>query len=81
MEEKLIKLLSENSIEIIIKYHIPYLCVGSKKNCSVLDEISIGDKNITGYNLSNKENISQELINKLKIAMIEAIKNGNRNPK
>lgn len=75
MKDKLIKLLEDNSCEIIIRTHIPYMCRGTKEDYSVTDIISIGNHNITGYNGLCSENISQELMNEIKTSIINTIKN------
>jgi len=74
MKDKLIEILESGSIEIILKNRIPYLCNGTTEDYGVVDKISIGDHNLTGYNGIMKENISQELMNEIKNSIIQTIK-------
>lgn len=73
IKNELIEILEKESIEIIIKYRIPYLCNGTSDNYGVIRSLSIGDNNITGYNGICKENISQELMNNIKKSIIKTI--------
>lgn len=75
MKKKLIKLLENDSVEIIIKTRIPYMCRGTNEDYGMIDKISIGDHNVTGYNGLVTENISQELMNKIKSVLIEVLTN------
>lgn len=75
MKRKIVELLKNNAVEIIIRTHIPYKCIGLTEDYSVTDKISIGDGCITGYNGITKENISQELMTEIKRAIIFTIEN------
>jgi len=74
LKEKIVELLSDDSVEIIIRTHIPYRSTGLTEDYSVTDKISIGDRNITGYYGIHKENISQELMNSIKSTLINLIR-------
>ena len=72
MKDKLIELLEgNNSIEIVFKGRIPYLCIGTNEDYGVFNKFGIGDHNITGYNNSD---VSQDTMNKIKSSIIEILK-------
>ena len=75
MEDELINLLENNSIEIIFKSRIPYLCSGTTDDYGLIKKISIGDHSITGYNGICRENISQGTMNKIKTSIVKILKN------
>jgi hypothetical protein len=75
MEDELINLLENSSIEITFKSRIPYLCFGTTDDYGMIEKISIGDHSITGYNGICRENISQETMNKIKTSIIKILKN------
>jgi len=74
MKDKIIELLEDNSVEIIIRTHIPYMCEGITEDYGVTDKIKFGDHNVTGYNGKCRENISQDLMSEIKLSIIETIK-------
>lgn len=74
MEDDLINLLENNSVEIIFKSRIPYLCNGTTDDYGVIKNLSIGDHNLTRYNGICRENISQETMNKIKTSIIKILK-------
>ena len=69
----LVNILGSDSIEIIFKDRIPHLCVGLTNDYGVINEVSIGDHNITGYNKNNESNLEQKTLNKIKEAIINII--------
>lgn len=81
MKEKIIKTLEEDNVEIDFISHIPYKCTstyndGISDSGSAFRIIRIGDKSITRFNTKNPEiNISSELMNKIKQAILNTIKN------
>jgi len=77
MKDRLIKLLENNSVEIIFNYRIPYLCMGTNDEHGLIETISIGDNNIIGYNGICKENLSQYTMNKIKLSIIKILKSEN----
>jgi cytochrome c oxidase assembly protein Cox11 len=62
MEEKIIKLLEDSSVEIRIRTNIPYLATNTWPKDWIV-EISFGDHNNVRFN--NENSISQELMNKI----------------
>lgn len=76
VKNKLISLLKNNSVVINFELRIPYLCSGIN-GYGVVEKISVGDHNVTGYNDVCRENISQELMNDIKSAIILTIENHN----